>query len=459
VSYIVRRNMPQATTFEEYFALPIARRQEMRRQLGAIPPALRSRVSPVTNYEGLQAPLAYALMAVPERLLSRVPLPQRVLWLRVLAAIAAALLLLAGAGRLLSELGVAEPFQAPALFCLLSVQTIWATLAHIGNDGAAVAVSVWAVVALVRYWKLPGLRIAAAAALLLVAGLLTKAHFLAVAPALPILCVVRRRARDLIVALVIMSALAGPWYARNLVRYHDLSGTMESRGGVGPRQVAAVAVKLPWFRVADNTLRSSLWSGNNSFVSFSGITMRLIIGLWAAALLLGMRGRHGPAEWVTWLYCALFWVAIAYATVADNITSGGANLEPRPWYAQVIAAPMLCLAFLGLSRARRAGQALAAGLVLLFAYVLASTYAVKLIPLYGGYEGRTSLAALFGLYSRHLSFLTANLNSVAMAPAWAIYAGAVLVIALAAVLVAQTSRSVHSPNPRRESAAAESAPR
>jgi hypothetical protein len=388
-------------------------------------------------------------MAVPERLLWRLALPRRVLWLRVLAAIAAALLLLAGAERLLAELDVAVPFRAPALFCLLSLQTIWATVAHIGNDGAAVAISVWAVVALVRYWKKPEMRTAAIAALLLAAGLLTKAHFLAVAPALPILCVARRRPRDLTVTLVIFGALAGPWYARNLVRYHDLSGTMESRGGVGPRQVAAVAVKLPWAKVVDSTLRSSLWSGNNSFVSFSGITLRLIIGLWAAALVAGLRGRHGPAEWVTWFYCALFWLAIGYATVADNITSGGANLEPRPWYAQVIAAPMLALAFLGLSRAGRVGRLLASGLVLLFAYVLASTYAVKLIPLYAGYEGRTSLAAVSALYGRHLSFLTANLNSVAMTPAWAIYAGAVLVIGLAAGLavvvlrsVAQTSRSV-----------------
>jgi hypothetical protein len=311
-------------------------------------------------------------------------------------------------------------------------------VAHIGNDGAAVAISVWAVVALVRYWKKPELRTAAIAALLLAAGLLTKAHFLAVAPALPILCLARRRPRDLIVTLVIFGALAGPWYGRNLVRYHDLSGTMESRGGVGPRQVAAVAVKLPWAKVVDSTLRSSLWSGNNSFVSFSGITLRLIIGLWAAALVAGLRGRHGPAEWVTWLYCALFWLAIGYATVADNITSGGANLEPRPWYAQVIAAPMLALAFLGLSRARRVGRPLATALVLLFAYVLASTYAVKLIPLYGGYEGRTSLAAVAALYGRHLSFLTANLNSVAMAPAGAIYAGMVVVIGLAGVLAVGT---------------------
>jgi hypothetical protein len=127
-------------------------------------------------------------------------------------------------------------------------------------------------------------------------------------------------------------------------------------------------------------------------------------------------------------------VALAYAAVADNLTSGGEKLHPQPWYTQMITAPMLCLAFLGLARARRAGRVLAVACVAVFGYVLAATYAVKLIPLYGGYEGRTSLGAVWTLYARHGGLLTANLNTVTLAPAAVLYAGTALVVALAAVL-------------------------
>ena len=60
---------------------------------------------------------------------------------------------------------------------------------------------------------------------------------------------------------------------------------------------------------------------------------------------------------------------------------------------------------------------MAALLVLVFGYVLAATYAFKLIPLYGGSEGRTSLASITSLYGHQVKTLTANLDYRARAAA------------------------------------------
>ncbi len=71
-------------------------------------------------------------------------------------------------------------------------------------------------------------------------------------------------------------------------------------------------------------------------------------------------------------------------------------MGPSPWYAQVILAPMLGLAFLGCSRSRKVGRIAASALVGSFGYVLIATYMAKLIPFMAATRGRTSLIALIG---------------------------------------------------------------
>lgn len=67
-------------------------------------------------------------------MLAAMPLPSRVLILRILAALAGSLLLYAGGGSLCSQLGLGEPYRSIALFCVLATQMTWATVAHIAND-------------------------------------------------------------------------------------------------------------------------------------------------------------------------------------------------------------------------------------------------------------------------------------------------------------------------------------
>jgi hypothetical protein len=98
----------------------------------------------------------------------------------------------------------------------------------------------------------------------------------------------------------------------------------------------------------------------------------------------------------------------------------------------VITAPLLGLAFLGTSRWRRLGAIVASILIVLFGYMLAATYVGKLIPLYAGYEGPTSLTALVQLYGHRLAEITENLAAVTLAPIGLIYALAAVVVLMAA---------------------------
>ncbi|HVV47575.1 MAG TPA: hypothetical protein VHC72_20330, partial [Bryobacteraceae bacterium] len=215
----VQRNLPQVTTFSDYFALPAAEHQARRRELFEIDPALRWRPSDFINYEGLQAPMAYLVLAGPERMLARQPLPFRVLVLRILCGGIAAILLVFGTLRLAGQLEMQRPWPELLTFCVLSSQMIWATVAHVANDWLAVPLALWLLVVTIDFHEYGTMRKAVACALLLTLGLLTKAYFLAFIPLLAAVCLVRRRFRKGLVAGIILIVAAGPWYYRNITRY------------------------------------------------------------------------------------------------------------------------------------------------------------------------------------------------------------------------------------------------
>ena len=441
-SRVVQRNLPQVMTYSEYFSLPRDKRAAARKALGEIRPDLRRQDSELLNYEAHQAPLAYAVLALPERMLAGAPLPLRVLALRIIGALIGGLLLYFGADRVFGELGMGGPYRSAAVFCVISCQMTWATVAHVANDWLALPLAVWSLVAAIRYWKSPSPRNVVWMAGLLSVGLMTKAYFIALVPAAVALCVVLRRWKELCVALAIIFVTAAPWYARNVYRYGAVTGMQESRAGIGAAAVIDAAPALDWPGAAIASVRSALWTGNNSFTSFSARTLAAVIAVWVIALILWAVSRHTAAEWITSGYCALFVAALGYITVVSYVYTRGAANGPSPWYSQVLVAPVLGLAFLGCSRLPAWGRFVSAALVALFGYVLIATYVVKLIPLYGGYEGRTSLALLAGLYSTRLPELLDNLGLVALAPAGIILSGVAVVVLLAMVQVVELIRAM-----------------
>jgi hypothetical protein len=112
----VKVNLPQVTTYAEFFSWTPERRAQARQRLREIPTEYRWQSSGLPSYEAHQAPLAYILLAIPERMMAGMPLPSRVLVLRLLAALAGSLLLYAGGNSLCGELGLGQPYRSIAMF-------------------------------------------------------------------------------------------------------------------------------------------------------------------------------------------------------------------------------------------------------------------------------------------------------------------------------------------------------
>ena len=320
-------------SYPEFFKLPEPTRTEIRWKLNHIAPALRWRSSSFVNYEALQAPLAYAVLAFPERVLARAPLPSRVLVLRIIAGAVGALVLLFGALCLGRQLRIAYPYNDIAVFCALSSQMIWATLAHVANDWLAVPVTALLLVTILHYLELPVVRRAILLSVVLTAGLLTKAYFIAFIPIVILVCAIRHRWRDMTVVFVITTILAGPWYVRNVTRYGTVSGMQELREGTDP--ISAVASIRPEKLLAgiEASARAALWTGNNTFRSFAISVLRALMASWLAGFLLWAGQRHRPAEWLVLSFFAIFILALAYDTAVSYVFTHGegrsGRLRPR----------------------------------------------------------------------------------------------------------------------------------
>ena len=112
----VKSNLPEVVTYSEYFSWPLERRSGVQRSLRDIPRDYRWQLSNAGNYEAHHPPLAYLLLAAPERLLAGISLPARVLILRLIAALAGAFLLFTATVALCSELSIGAAQRNVVLF-------------------------------------------------------------------------------------------------------------------------------------------------------------------------------------------------------------------------------------------------------------------------------------------------------------------------------------------------------
>jgi hypothetical protein len=85
----VKQNLPVVTSYGQYFSRTIPRGTEVHNRLRSIPFGFRWQRSEFLNYEAHHPPLAYILLAVPERLLARVSLPARVAFVPLLMGLCA----------------------------------------------------------------------------------------------------------------------------------------------------------------------------------------------------------------------------------------------------------------------------------------------------------------------------------------------------------------------------------
>ena len=450
VSFIVNRWLPETTSFDVWFSLPTDEKEQRRRELDGLPAVPGGSARP--NYEAHHPPLAYMLLAAPDWLLSKAAITTRVLILRLAAAISSTVLLYLGATALFQTLDLPECFANAALFTIFCSQMLYATIAHVSNDWLAVGLSSVFLAAIAGLYRHPSGRAVLRTAVCLTAGLLTKAYFLVFAMltlGVSVLLLWRRRigAKRACAGALLLLALAGPWYVRNVTLYGNVAGTLEEFEGTGIRQALAAAPRINWLAVAAFEARGSLWTGNNSFTTFSQSTLNAILGLIIVALAgWGLRRNAiQPGERIVFAAILLFSVAVGYAACAAIADKHGQVPGASPWYTQVLLVPVAALMFLGMSRWKRAGRALAICTMAVWTWILVATWTVKLFPMYSGAGmAPMRLHGIWEWYAHRAVAEALNLALLALAPAALLYAGLAASLALAITLMGSIIHSLFS---------------
>jgi hypothetical protein len=445
VSHIVRRSYPGLTTFSEFFDLPPAEREDRRQQLNAISPALAAEdFGTPKNYEAHQPPLAYVLLAIPDALWAGAVLPARVWRLRVFGAILSCLAMATAALHLSRGLGLSRLDELVLLFLLFSTQMFYATVCHVANDWLAVPLAVGLFGAAVHFHLNPASKNALILALVLAAGLLTKAYFLVFVPAVLALAAWHLFAKPRLtfrsaLAFLLVPALSGPWYWRNISLYGSLSGTVESVNGVDIRAVAAALPHVPWFETIGYMARGSLWTGNNTFSTFSRITLDLMLALICAGVIARLvatrkEGLNSTERIVlAGIFC--FILELVYATAQEYVFRQGMSAGASVWHTQPLLVPVMCLVLAGFARAGPYGRWLRVALLLVWTYVIIATYWLKLIPLYAAEGGEKSVfLRLLQWYVNGVSTGLGMLSSVAMLPT-AIICFLAMVVTIGAIVL------------------------
>jgi hypothetical protein len=432
-SYLVKRNIGQVIAFDEYFSRTPTERAELRARLKALDPRTGAARSDMPNYEAHQPPLAYAVLAVFDRLWSGAPLLVRVLRLRLLCGILSAIAMGLLTLRIAARLGLDERWAEVAAFLVLSSQMFYASTAHVANDWLAIPlIAALILAALTRRTLTFGI--------ILAAGLLTKAYFLAV---LPFAAYEIYRARRPIALVPLMAAV--PWYVRNVRLYHDLSGMQETAGhGIPIGAILHGLPHFPWLRSLGATLTHALWSANNSDTTFNALTIDVMVALLLAAAILWVRHRR-PVDTTLIVAAASFAAGLLYSTLLSYTVTAGVQISPSPWYVQPLFAPILCLCVAGMARSGRAGVALRIATVAVWTYVICATWLAKLVPLYAGYSERTSIANLWRWYTT----ASPDIGQIALMPAAALWTLIAISVATAVAFSWPWASTLRPPRPPR----------
>ncbi len=217
--------------------------------------------------------------------------------------------------------------------------------------------------------------------------------------------------------LAVLSVFVGPWYIRNVLLYHNLSGMQETMGGVPVSALANSAVHLPWIHAGWVLLLGSLWTGNNSFSTFSRSTLALLLlGYCVAATVCAyrlLRRKLAAGEFLLIAGFITYGVALAYSAAVTYWFSGGKAFSPSPWYVQPIVPIIVTVLFSELMHFRFR-WVIASWIVILSTCILGATYWVKLIPLYTGFsEGRMTIQRLISWYTNP-ELLSSRLSETAI---------------------------------------------
>jgi hypothetical protein len=214
---------------------------------------------------------------------------------------------------------------------------------------------------------------------------------------------------------------------------------------MGLREYLQAAAALPWRKSLGELIHGTVWTANNSFVTFSHSTVDAILALLVLALVLyALRARRTFAEAISIAAIGLYAMVLILITLAFFQNSGGLAMAAMPWYVPVTFAPVLLLAFVGLQRWHRTGRWIALATVVAWTYLAAASWIVKLIPLYGGLEDTHGHAGqLWNWYWHGGAQRDSVLSNLCPAPLLLIYVLLAIVIATLAAASVRVMAAVH----------------
>jgi hypothetical protein len=437
--------LPGLISYRSYFEMEPAARRAMRERmyLGQVLPEVSR--PPLHNYEAQHPPLAYLPLAAIEWAVPGGALPWRVYRLRLFCAFLSLALVVYASMRLGELMGLRRAYLGAAVFLLLTTQNLYGAIAHVANDWLSVALIPLLFLAAEHFRKRPAPREAVVFALTVAAGLLTKSYFLVFVPfaALLVLWVGRKQ---IWIFAGLVAAIAGPWYARNLLLYDSLTGFQASVRAIPRAEVMRLLWSARWPSALLGLARSALWNSNSSFTTFSQTTLNVLLLLLAAGAALWLRAalrkQAAPAAWLVVAGSTVFSVILIYAMVLFGAAYGSIFPNTSSWYCAGLLPGVFLLAMSGFSQGGRAGRWLARAVLGLSVYVLALTYFAKLMPLYAGFEGRANPAFLLDIYLRQRGEFITRLGDTAMFGGVTVVALALATTVYAVVLGYRLSRAL-----------------
>jgi hypothetical protein len=439
-----------STSFEQYFAFSPEERTARRASLDQLPTPKEPEPSPREDYEAMQSPLTYVVLAPVERALQGVRITWRVFALRAILSALTVVLLWIGMRRLLSEFNVAPAFQTGGLLMLFSCQILYANTSRIGNDSLTLAWLPLFLLSLIRYWRVPSMRNAIMTSVLMSLGLLIKASLLVFVPLVFVPPIPQKKLRPAALSAAILALLAGPWYVRNELLYGSVSANVEATRGAGLQGMIHAIVTLPWLKTAGEMVHAGMWTGNNSFTTFSATTMNVVfLTLVGGCALYLRRARREAPEALTLAAAALAFAGLIAAALFFFSSTNGAIVAPMPWYLPIFWIAVMALATLGFSRQPKFGKWLAAFSAILWSYVMAATWLAKLVPLYGGLDAaHAHVRDLWRWYLEDSARRDSILSNLSPAPLGLIYflLGLALLLTLASATISVKNSLEHPTN-------------
>ncbi|MFL6464361.1 MAG: hypothetical protein ACJ73N_08165 [Bryobacteraceae bacterium] len=448
ISFILKRSIPGTIAFEDWFSFSRAEQARRIRELRAIPSEQRKEPSSLLNYEAQQTPLAYLVLAPLDAMVSKAELPTRILILRLVLSLAATILIFGACSRLCDELGLSGPFRIVLFTSFFEMQIFAAAVCHVANDWLAITAGAWLFALMASLLNHHRRRDAILLSIVVAIGLLSKAYFLALVPVfIAILVYEKWRSRlsfkTVIVSVLITLCLAGPWYGRNLLLYKSLAGLQEDVGVQSSPDVVYAFQHMNWSKTLLDSARLSLWTGNESHISFSQNTLNLeLLLLLAASVLFVVQIRKARAAEIWTLGASLVFIG---ALLYDLCIAAGAHelqTTTGPYYAPCILPAVLALACLGLQRSGTVGRLLAIAICLVSAWIAALTYVAKLLPYYGGLIGRSTVGSLWNWWTEPSGHATLAVTT--LASAGVVYFLLLCFLVTLTLLTAQIVRTLNS---------------